>query len=116
MELAEEHFGKEYEVTRRGKPYDLHCVHRTSGAVLYVEVKGTTTAGEEVLLTPNEVRFAREHSGQMALFVQSGIVVEQSEDGQVTASAGISRTWKPWNVDAGKLKAVGYVYTVPEAL
>lgn len=114
MQLAEEHFCKEYEVTRVGKPYDLYCMHQASGAVLYVEVKGTTTAGEEVLLTPNEVRFAREHAGQMALFVLSGIIIDVSEDDQVTASAGTTRIRHPWNIDAGELKPVGYFYAVPE--
>jgi hypothetical protein len=77
-------------------------------------VKGTTTAGEEVLLTPNEVRHAREHASQMALFVQSGIVIEQPAEGPVIASGGTMRIWQPWDVDAGVLTAVSYVYTLPE--
>jgi hypothetical protein len=113
MQLAEKHYREEYEVKRKGKPYDLLCTHRTTGAVLYVEVKGTTTAGEEVFLTPNEVRFARENAGQMALFVQSGIVIEQSEAGDVTASGGTTRIWEPWDVDAGALTPMAYVYAVP---
>lgn len=114
MQLAEAHFGKEYEVKRKGKPYDLECTHRVSSAVLYVEVKGTTTAGEDVFLTPNEVRFARENANRIALFVQSGIIIGQSDDGQVIPSAGTTRIWQPWNVDAGVLTAVSYVYTLPE--
>lgn len=113
MQLAEAHFSKEYAVARKGKPYDLHCTHRVSGAVLYVEVKGTSTAGEEVFLTPNEVHFAREHVSQMALFVQSGIVIEQPADGAVIASAGRTGIWQPWDVDAGVLTPVSFVYTLP---
>jgi hypothetical protein len=37
--------------------YDLHCEQK--GRVLDVEVKGTTSIGERVLLTPNEVAHAR---------------------------------------------------------
>jgi hypothetical protein len=113
MQLAEKHYGAEYEVKRKGKPYDLLCTHRTTGAVLYVEVKGTTTAGEELFLTPNEVCFARENASQMALFVHSAIVIEQSEHGQVTASGGTTRIWQPWDVEAGVLKPVAYLYAVP---
>lgn len=113
MQLAEKHYSEEYEVRRKGKPYDLCCTHQTTGAVLYVEVKGTTTAGEEVFLTPNEVRFARENAGQMALFVHSGITIAQSEDGQVSASGGTTSIWQPWDVDAGVLTPMAYVYAVP---
>lgn len=56
-----------YDVEERGKPYDLKC---TKGAeVLHVEVKGTQTEGEEILLTPNEVNFAANHPDTMELFV-----------------------------------------------
>ena len=64
----------------------------TSSAVVasevkHVEVKGTTTDGAEVILTPNEVRHARENPCT-ALFVLSNITVERAEDGAVTATGG----------------------------
>jgi|SRR6185503_7298494 len=34
------------------RPYDLHCTK--DGRTLHVEVKGTTSAGEKVILTRNE--------------------------------------------------------------
>lgn len=86
MKCAETHFvGLGYSVERKGKPYDLCC---TKGAsVLYVEVKGTQTEGTEVLLTPNEVEFANEHRGKMALFVVHNVAVSR-ENGNIVVSGG----------------------------
>src|SRR5262249_29632608 len=68
MQRAARHFRAEgFHVEELGKPYDLHCTR--GHEVLYVEVKGTTTNGEEVLLTPNEVDFARQNAARMVLFV-----------------------------------------------
>lgn len=55
-----------------------------------MEVKGTTTDGAEVILTPKEVEHARELP-DVALFIVSNVVVERSDDGTVTAT-GASRT------------------------
>ena len=50
VELARKHFEDEgYRVEIKGKPFDLHCAK--AHEVLYVEVKGTQTEGEEILMT-----------------------------------------------------------------
>ena len=48
---------------------------------MYVEVKGTATAGAAVFLTTNEVEFARAHSDQMALSVTRSVVVTSTSGG-----------------------------------
>ena len=53
-----------------------------------MEVKGTTTDGAEVTLTPKEVDHAREVT-DVALFILSNAVVERDAEGAVTASGGI---------------------------
>lgn len=83
--------------------------------ILYVEVKGTTTAGESVLLTPNEVAFARSHAGRMELFLVHGIVLEQTRAG-VRAVGGVERVLPQWGVDVGVLAPALYRYTLPTAL
>ena len=49
-----EGLGYDVQDTSANKPYDL--VGRRKGARVFVDVKGTTTAGEKVFLTKNEVR------------------------------------------------------------
>jgi len=80
--------------------------------VRHVEVKGTTTDGAEVILTPNEVRHARENRCA-ALFVLSNIRVERADDGTVTATGGIRHLYDPWCLDDGTLTPVGFRYQVP---
>src|SRR5262249_48269767 len=98
-----------YKVDVRGKPYDLHCTRADN--TLHVEVKGTTTTGEEILLTPNEVTFAEEHSSSMALFVVSGIQV--SEGDNPVASGGTAIEVRPWRIDSSRLTAICYSYVAP---
>lgn len=112
MNVATEFYSKAWDVedVHGTKSYDLIC--RRGGQVTHVEVKGTTTDGVEVILTPNEVKHARENPGT-ALFVLSNITVERAEDGTVTATGGTYRTYDPWRLDDGTLTPLGFRYQVP---
>lgn len=85
MNMATVHYVQNWQVEDvhgRGS-YDLLC--RRAGEVRHVEVKGTTTNGAEVILTPNEVRHTRENEFT-ALFVLGDVHVGRADDGTVTAT------------------------------
>jgi predicted RNA-binding protein with PUA-like domain len=82
-------------------PYDLRC--ERPNRRLFVEVKGTTTMGKEVLLTPREVDFARKNKKHMALFVLHSIKLSRRRGRQVPYG-GEQVVVKPWNVDSGSIK------------
>jgi Protein NO VEIN, C-terminal len=115
MNVATDFYGRTWDVedVHGTQCYDLIC--RRGGEVKHVEVKGTTTDGAEVILTPNEVRHAREYPCT-ALFVLSNITVERAEDGTVTATGGTRYTYDPWRLDDGTLTPLGYRYQVPAVL
>ena len=115
MNAATEFYAASWEVADvHGKEsYDLVC--RRGDEVKHVEVKGTTTEGGEVILTPNEVRHARENR-HTALFVLSNVRVERAEDGTVTAMGGVRRLYDPWDIDEGALTPIGFRYQVPARL
>jgi hypothetical protein len=92
------------------RPYDLLCT-RPNGAELHVEVKGTASAGEKVLLTPNEVRHAREHFPNVALFVVANLIPTSSSDPAARPLRIL--VFEPWQVDAGALIPVGFQYALP---
>lgn len=96
-----------YEVVDVGDEasFDLLC-HR-DGEWLDAEVKGTTTAGEAVILTRNEVEHAR--TATTSLFVVDSIVLH--EDG--TTSDGTLRRIDEWVPDDDDLTATVYRYSVP---
>jgi Family of unknown function (DUF6416)/Domain of unknown function (DUF3883) len=90
--------------------YDLVC--RRGHEEMRVEVKGTTTDGTEVILTPNEVEHARSY-GATTLFILSKITLEHAEDGAVRAAGGVSHVFDPWIIDDGVLTPVGFRYQPP---
>lgn len=102
-----------YEVEERGKPYDLRC---TKGIeILHVEVKGTQTEGEEILLTPNEVAFATNHRDSMELFVVSSCAAVSS-NGAIDVTGGHIRILRPWRIDPVALMPTGYSYSLLEGV
>jgi hypothetical protein len=112
MNLATEHYslGWAVEDVHGRESYDLIC--RRGDEVKHVEVKGTTTDGAEVILTPNEVRHAQDYPCT-ALFVVSNIVLERAEDGTVIAAGGKRHCYDPWRLDEEALTPVGFRYQVP---
>ena len=114
MEAATEFFEDEgYKVkdTSVNRPYDLVCTKE--GELLYVEVKGTTTGGEKVFLTKNEVAHARGHQEQMVLFILHDIDVADKEAGPA-ASGGILRVLWNWSPSEQSLLPLSYQCTVAE--
>src|SRR6266540_1504263 len=58
--------------------YDLLCTQ--GGRNMHVEVKGTTSHAEKVLLTRNEVAHARGTDAELALFVLAELALESGEE------------------------------------
>jgi hypothetical protein len=112
MNAATEFYREDWDVedVHGTESYDLVC--RRHGEVKHVEVKGTTTDGTEVILTPNEVRHAREYP-HTALFILSNITIERAHDGTVTAAGGDQHLFDPWPIDDGTLMPLGFRYRVP---
>ncbi|MGY1763040.1 DUF3883 domain-containing protein [Geodermatophilus sp. SYSU D00779] len=113
MRRATEHYesqGWEVEDVAATSSYDLHC--RRDGEVRYVEVKGTTTAGDHVLLTPNEVALAVANPLNAALYVLSDIRLVAEPGQPVSASGGVPLLLDPWSLDPDRLSPTGYTYSL----
>lgn len=98
-----------YHVIERGKPFDLECTRPPDR--LYVEVKGTQTAGLAIFLTPNEVEWSQKHS--MELFIVHSLIVSKSHD-RVTVGGGVERVVSPWRPENDSLKVVAYSYLIED--
>jgi hypothetical protein len=109
-QYLEEELGYKCEDHSKTCPYDIQC--RRDEEVLYVEVKGTQSAGDEIILTAGEVEFAQSHKGQMALFVLHSIRVVKGSNGD-TLEGGERRWIRGWEVDCGTLKPVSFKYDLP---
>lgn len=86
--------------------YDLFCSR--AGESAYVEVKGTTGAGDAVIVTRAEVQFALEHRDEMILVVVAGIELGQGVEGLV-ASGGVLAVRRRWAPDPNDLRPISFV-------
>lgn len=111
MNLALEHYRNLGEVVDTSLTESYDYAVDIEGVEWHIEVKGTTTAGESVLLTPNEVRHGLTHE-HVALFVVSDIQIENHDGGPV-AIGGRIQVHHPWTLDTESLTATGYTYAVP---
>ena len=109
-DLAEEHYvSLGWTVERVGAQklgYDLRC--KIDELELHVEVKGTTSKGLEVILTPNEVNHCKEYE-HMSLVVVSRIVIAADD---TVADKGIMKVLDPWIIDDEHLTPSEYAYRV----
>lgn len=102
---------RDYSVENVGKTrsYDLHCTK--DGEVLRVEVKGTQSGGQSVILTPNEVENAR--LNRTALYVLHDIRVARKYQRKFRLSGGAAKVLCPWIIgEHGTLTPVGFTYSL----
>lgn len=87
--------------------YDLHC--KRGSSELFVEVKGTTSAGHTLLVTRNEVLLHQQKHPNNCLAVVSEIVLDRSTD-PPNASGGNLELITPWLIDERDLEPIAYRY------
>jgi hypothetical protein len=100
------------DITGDRLPYDLRCFR--DGSEFRVEVKGTTSDGQSVLLTPREVKHAKAGATPTVLCVVFGINTSQKADGTWIATGGSIRELNPWVIQQSALEPVGYLYHLPD--
>jgi len=94
-----------------GAPYDLEL---TRGAEKWtVEIKGTTSRGEALVLTEGEVKHHAKAHPNNALVVVRGIVLDRSTS-PPTVSGGVLFERQPWAIRDDALRVMSYQYTVPD--
>lgn len=101
--LANQGWAAENVSTRRC--YDFHC--RRGDETLYVEVKGTTGAADQIQLTAGEVAFAARNRPQMMLIVVTGVALAE-QGGEPVATGGLAHILSPWAPDPGDLDPISY--------
>jgi len=94
--------------TSTSKPYDFYCT--SSNGELYVEVIGTTSNGEKIILTRGEVEHHQSVHPNNALIIVSGIELVGSEREQ--AEKGNLRMISPWDIAQERLTVMTYTYDV----
>lgn len=96
--------------TRVGRPYDAEAVK--GPALLHLEAKGATSDASTVVVTRNEVAWARGHLGQCVMGIWSGIVFDAH--GEVNPRHG-QREIYDWAPDEPELEPRDYDWRVPQS-
>ena len=99
-----------WKVARKGAPYDLDLVRGSEE--LTVEVKGTTSMGEAVVLTDGEVRHHSRAYPNNALVIVRDIRLDRSTT-PPTVTGGVLFEIQPWTITDDALSAISYRYAVP---
>lgn len=112
MECAEKYLvrRKYKNITRtdKGHCYDYTCMD--NGKIIYVEVKGTQTRGEKIILTENE-KAHLESNADTILYVRHSVDVVPVKPTRV--SGGSEKVLDRWDPKSGSFAAVTYFYTLP---
>jgi hypothetical protein len=93
-----------------GKSHSFDISAKLNGVSFFIEVKGTMSLGEKVVLTKNEVLLHRQEYPHNALIVVSQIDLDRSEP--PSANGGKILFISPWRIDDSDLDALGYDYRV----
>ena len=86
--------------------FDLRCTR--GNAELHVEVKGTTSPGEQIVLTRNEVDHARQQYPAMALAIIRNIEIKPRDS--LIADGGELGVLEPWQIDEDALECLAFSY------
>lgn len=108
MEKCKNHFSqKGYKVkdTSLTKPYDFVATKENSE--YFIEVKGTQTDGQKIILTKNEVEMSKVNGNKMILFLVHSIELNNKS---VKKGSGKTLIINPWKLDESKLTIVSYTY------
>lgn len=111
MAIARAHLEPDWEVqdVSSNHSYDLRCTR--DGEELHVEVKGTTSGPEEIIVTAKEVRHHRDNAPASALIVVHSI--DWCDTPRTDVAGGHVLAIDPWTIDEGALRPISYRYQVP---
>ncbi|MBP2211105.1 hypothetical protein JOJ87_001449 [Rhodococcus ruber] len=98
-----------YAVENVGATESFDLVATKGDERLTVEVKGTTSLGQEVVLTRNEVLHHKEAYPNNALVIVRSIVLDRTVE-PPAASGGVIGVTHPWAIDDEDLTPVSYRY------
>jgi hypothetical protein len=102
--------GWEVHDVSASESFDILCLRGDTRR--FAEVKGTIGAGEQIILTANEVAFATAHQANMILVVVAGIELQRDHAGRIVASKGGPTLYRSWAPVAADLAPIAYTYAL----
>lgn len=94
----------DFKRTSATRPYDYTCVR--NGGQFFVEVKGTQTTGNGIILTRNEVEHVNANPNRCVLVVVHSVKVS----GDLIAKSGATMITETWNLAEGDLTETQFLW------
>ncbi len=108
MKTCKEYYAKKgYDVKDVSTTHPYDFLIKKKGMEQTVEVKGTQTEGNAIILTRNEVELSRSQEKDMILFLVHSIVINRK-----SARDGVVRIIDPWQVHDDNLTPISYKYKI----
>lgn len=108
MDICKKHYSDEgYEVEDVSAKCSYDFIIRKNGQQRLIEVKGTQTAGDTIVLTKNEVDLSRAKGDSMVLFIVHSIVMNKRT---VKKGSGVVSIIDPWQVSDDRLIPISFTY------
>lgn len=100
---------RDFDNTSKRKSYDYTCYR--NGRQYYVEVKGTQTKGDAVILTKNEVEHANRNPGNSIMVIVHDLKIKDGDPPM--ADGGEVEVLECWEIEQEDLTALQYQWKVP---
>lgn len=108
MNTCRDYFeSKGYAVTDTSANNPFDFIVSKGKKTKYVEVKGTQTKADSIILTKNEVEMSQNHGNEMLLFIVHSIVMGKKS---VKKNSGSIKIIDPWKLDEDNLMPLSYSY------
>jgi hypothetical protein len=101
-----ERLGYKVEDKHRTRPYDFECA-KDGQRLRYIEVKGTRTSGDQVLLTPNEVKLPDRKNTSVDLCVLHSIKL--ADERTAKCSGGTLVRYEKWHPRDYEVRPVSFI-------
>lgn len=112
MAVAQDYLLKNfYTLQDVSKTHSYDFLATKEGVQKIVEIKGTTSAGESIILTANEVAIHNERYPQNMLIIVHSIALDRKENPPL-ATGGIIEVVSPWAIKTNNLKPLAYQYVL----
>lgn len=110
MNICKEHYlDKGYKVEDVSATHSCDFIITRRGVSRFIEVKGTQTAGDTIILTKNEVDLSRMQGESMALFLVHSITMNRKT---VKKGSGVVSIIDPWIVSKERLTPISFTYKI----
>lgn len=97
--------------TSKNRPYDFEGSKQNH--TIYIEVKGTTSAGQDIILTKNEVQHHRKYYPNTCLAIVSNIILIKDAE-EPSCTGGDIRVRYEWRPREENLTPIAYSYSLKE--